>query len=452
MNRNDGNADEAELMFEILNYARTEERRILERQVSRFGKNAKSAVQKLNQREYLRKINKEGQKFYSITNKGLNLFGDRRKRTAIVPDELKNKILKKLRSTISELGIKPWELTFHIICTVGINQPVTTEEVSTYLLKALPREKGLSRANIYRYLQRLRMKGYIEYAKKIYKEQSPYQLSEKGKEIINMAKDEATRKLRTSEEWDASLKRMYEDQDESKRQDNEALFQSLKAVPADLDKRAMAWILYKTADIFELKGNLEDAEKDYLHMESLCEETGDKRGRAYALKGLGNVAFKLGRFGPAEEYYNKCHRMAQHVEDTMLLSDVLNDLAACLYMNDELDRALQTFEEALTLAGSDMSRRASALYNCGLCYARKEDYTKARELWEESLRVYQSIEYSPDIEKVEHNLREINRKEKLEHLEDAYRDAKKFGTTEEAEKAYKELAKFLQQPRTAQGD
>ncbi|MGC1120365.1 MAG: tetratricopeptide repeat protein [Candidatus Methanofastidiosia archaeon] len=452
MNRNNGNVEEAELLFKVLDFARTEERRILKGQLSKFGKDADSAVQKLTQREYLRKINKEGQKFYSITNKGLNLFGDRRKRTATVPDELKIEILEKLQDIISELGIKPWELMFHIVCAVGINQPVTTEEVSNYLQKTLADEKGLSRANIYRYLQRLRMKGYIEYKKTVYKEQSPYQLSEKGKEIFSMAKDEATRKLRTSEEWDASLKRVYEIQDEGEKQDNEALFHSLRTAPADLDQKVMAWVLYTTANVFELKGNLQDAEREYLHMESLCEETGDDRGRAYALKGLGNIAFKLGRYGAAEEYYNKCHRMAQKVDDIMLLSDVLNDLGACLYMNDEVDKALQTFENALTLVGNDASRSASALYNRGLCYARKEDYTKARELWEESLKLYQSLEYTPDIQKVEHNLREINRKEKQEHLEDAYRKAKEFGTTEEIKKAYIDLAKFLlQQSKTAQG-
>lgn len=439
-------------MFEILNFARTRERRILERQLTGFGKGADSASQKLTMREYLRKVSKEGQKFYSITNKGLNLFRDSRRKTATVPDELKGEILEKLQEIISELRVKPWELMFHIICAVGINQPVTTEEISNYLQKTLTDEKGLSRANIYRYLQKLRMKGYIEYKKTVYQEQSPYQLSEKGREVFGMAKDEATHTLRTSEEWDECLKRVYEIQDEKEKQDTEALLHSLRTGPAGLDKKVMAWVLFTRANILELKGNLEDAEREYLHMESLCEEVEDNRGRAYALKGLGNIAFKLRRYGVAEEYYKKCHKIAQNVGDTMLLSDVLNDLGACLYMNDEIDGALQAFENASALSGDDGYKRASSLYNCGLCYARKEDYSMARELWEESLKMYQTLEHTPDIQKVEHNLREIDRKEKQEHLEGCYRKAREFGTTEEIKKAYKELAEFLlEQSRTAQG-
>ncbi|MBU7037844.1 MAG: tetratricopeptide repeat protein [Theionarchaea archaeon] len=452
MNSDNGNAGEAELMFEILNFARTKERRILKQQLRTFGKDADSIVEKLVMREYLKKVDKEGQEFHSITNKGLNLFGDRRKRNATIPDELKSEILEKLQDIIGELRIKPWELMFHIVCAVGINQPVTTEEISDYLQKNFPEEKGLSRANIYRYLQRLRMKGYIEYKKTVYQEQSPYMLSEKGREIFGMAKDEATHKLRTSEEWDACLKRVYEIQDEREKQDNEALFHSLRDGPPDLDKKVMAWVLFTRANVLELKGNLQDAEKEYLHMESLCEEAGDTRGRAYALKGLGTTAFKLGRYGAAEEYYNKCYRIAQHVGDTLLLSDLSNDMGACLYMNDEVDEALKAFEKALTLAGSDESRHASALYNCGLCYARKEDYAKARELWEESLRVYQGLEHTPDIQKVEHNLREIDRKEKHEYLENGLRKAREFGTTEEIKKAYKELVEFLlESSQTTQG-
>jgi tetratricopeptide (TPR) repeat protein len=348
----------------------------------------------------------------------------------------------QFRKITTELEIKPWELMFYIILVIKSRQPINAEDIIQYFLEHFSEVSGVSRANIHRYLQRLTMKGYIEYNKTVYREEDLFQLSEKGEEIFVMAKDEATQELRTSEEWDASLKRVYQDQDRSRRQDTEALFQSLKTVPADLDKEVMAWILYKRADIFELKGNLEDAEKDYLHMDSLCEETGDKRGRAYALKGLGNVAFKQGKYVVAEGYYNKCHRIAKYAEDIMLLADVLNDLGACLYMNDEIDEALQTFENVLNLVANDRSRRASTLYNCGLCHARKENFIKARELWEESLKIHQSIGYIPGIREVEHNLKEVNRKEKQRYMEKIFRTAKLFGTSEEIRKAYFELVRF----------
>jgi intergrase/recombinase len=44
---------------------------------------------------------------------------------------------------------------------------------------------------------------------------------------------------------------------------------------------------------------------------------------------------------------------------------------------------------------------------------------------------------------VQHNLREIDRKQKREYLEDTFRQATRTGTSDDITKAYKELAEFL---------
>lgn len=134
--------------------------------------------------------------------------------------------------------------------------------------------------------------------------------------------------------------------------------------------------------------------------------------------------------------------MAQIVEDNLLLSDVLNNVGSCLYLHDEVDEALTFFERAFTLAGRDTLRKASSLYNQGLCSARKEDFDRARILWEESLALYQELKEPLEIKKVEHNLRQIDRKQKGEHLEKAYRKALQIGMSEDIEKSYRELAEF----------
>ncbi len=441
MKEKNGDA-EADLMFEILDFARTHERRIYENQVELFGEEAQSSFEKLTQREYLRKIEKRRPHFYTLASKGLNLFEDKRK-TESVPEELKDRILEKLQEAITELEIKPWELMFYIIHAIGNRQPVTTEEIIRSFQEQLSDAKGVSRPNVYRNLKRLRMKGYIEYAKRVYRDQSPYQLSEKGKEIFGMTKADATRKLRTSEEWDEVLRTIFQRVDEERKQDDEALFYVLNTVFPDLDDQQVIWVLYAKGSIYELKGSFDRAESEYLRMEGICEEVKDRKGRAYALKGLGNTAFKQGRYAASEQYYRRCEKVAQPLEDDLLLSDILNNMGSCLYMNDDVDEALHMFEKALTLAGDDKSRQASTLYNEGLCCARKENLAKARELWSKSLSFYQALQNTLEINKVKHNLREIDRKWKKEFLEENYERAKKFGTSEDRKKAYKELARFL---------
>jgi len=438
---NDNGNAEAELMFQLLDFARLHGRKITEEQMEQYDEKAQTALKKLIAREYFRKVKKKGPEFYSITSKGLNLFKDKRKRGTVLED-LKEQILEKLRDTIGELGMKPWEVMFHIIHVIGNRQPIPTEGVIQYFEGQFPDLKGTSKPNIYRNLQRLRMKGYIEYAKILFKDQSPYILSEKGKEIFKMTKADAAQKLRTVEEWDTALKKILQRIDEEKKEDEEALFYTLDYSIPQLNGQQLMWVLYTRGNVYELKGALDKAEEAYLRMEGISEEVKDHKGRAYALKGLGNVAFKQGKNAVAEQYYKRCQRIAHHLQDNLLLSDLLNNLGSCSYLDDDVDGALELFEKALELTGDDKSRKASTLYNEGLCYARKEDFAKAKELWFESLSLYKTLQEKTEIKRVQHNLREIDRKEKRDYLEDNYRKVKQMGTTEEIKKAYIALVRF----------
>ncbi|MBU7010576.1 MAG: hypothetical protein HXS46_07780 [Theionarchaea archaeon] len=67
---------------------------------------------------------------------------------------------------------------------------------------------------------------------------------------------------------------------------------------------------------------------------------------------------------------------------------------------------------------------------------------KAKNLWERSLILYKELQETLEIKKVEHNLREINKKQKEEYLEKTYWRALQMGTSQDIKKAYKELSKF----------
>lgn len=435
---------EAGIMFELLDFARCHGRKILKDQLVHFkSKEALLSLQKLLTGGYLKKINKEGiLPFYVLTSRGLNLFGEKRK-SQPVPQELKTQITETLRKAITDLEVKPWEVMFHIIYVIGRSHVVTTGDILEYFRNNFGDTKGTSRANVYRNIKHLRMKQYIEYEKETHRDQNQYKLSKKGEEIFYMAKANAAQKLRTSEEWDNALKTIFDRITKQQRKDEQALFYMLDSVmPHDLDNSQVIWILYTQGNVYELKGGLDKAEEAYLRMELLCEEICDSRGRAYALKGLGNVSFKKGKYPVAEQYYKKCWKIAHTLQDTLLLSDVLNNRGSCSYVQGEIDEALHHFEKALELAQHNTARTASTLYNAGLCCARKEDLDKAKELWKKSFNLYKRLQENTEVKWVEYNLREIDRKQKEEHLEKTYRKANYTGTSKEIEETYKELTKF----------
>ncbi|MBU7010735.1 MAG: tetratricopeptide repeat protein [Theionarchaea archaeon] len=439
-----GAVREAELMFEILNFARCHGRKILEDQIEDFeGEKAQIILHKLLIGEYLGKVEKKDvSDFYTLTSKGLNLF-KRRRKSQPVSKELRTEIIEKLKDAMAELEIKPWEVMFHIIHVIEKRKVVTAGDIGDYFTTYFPDIKGTSRASVYRNIKHLRMKGYIEYEKRSHIDQNQYRLSKKGEGILHMTKIDATQKLRTLKEWDDTLKKVFERVADERKEDEQALFCTMeRSVPGGLDKFQIVWVLHIQGNLYELKGNLDKAEEMYVRMEAFCEELDDPRGRAYALKGLGNVSFKKEKYAVAEQYYKKCCTIAQTLEDNLLLSDGLNNLGSCLYMNDDIDEALSRFENALTLQGIDTFRKASTLYNEGLCYARKEDLGKAKILWEESLALYRELQETAEIKKVDYNLRQIDRKQKQEYLEETYRKALHTGTSQDIKKAYKELAEF----------
>jgi tetratricopeptide (TPR) repeat protein len=436
--------EEVEIMADMLDFARCHGRKLTEDQARRCGnEKAQSLLLKLSMGEYFAKVEKKDiPVFYTLTSKGLNIFEDLRK-DQVVPQDMKCRIMENLTKALEDLEIKPWEVMFHIIHVVGKRQPVATGDIEEYFTRYFGTIKGTSRSNIYRNLKHLRMKGYVEYEKKSYIDQSQYRLSKKGEEIFYMTKADAARKLRTSEEWDAALKKIFERVAKEREEDNRVLFHTLDTVlPDGLDISQIIWALYTQGNVWELKGNLDRAEAVYLRMEGICEETGDLRGRAYALKGLGNVSFKRANYVAAEQYYRRCQKIAGWFQDNALLSDVFNNMGSCSYMGDDIDEALQFFEKGLALAGHDTYRVAGTFYNTGLCCARKEDFKAARELWEKSLTLYQELQESVEVKKVKRNLREIDQKQKKDFLEEKYRDALEIGTSEDIREAYDNLVEF----------
>lgn len=431
----------AEKMYEILNFARNHNRKINNTEIKTFEKNGESLIEQLVSAEYLREINKNGQLFYSLQAKGLNLFGDNRMKGSISPD-LKEEIVKKLAGDLKKLRMKPWEVMLHILQFIGDQKSMNTEDIIAALNQRFPQLKGSSRSNVYRIIQRLRMKGYIEYDKMVYSEQSSYKLGEKAPMILGLSPSQALYSLRSVEKWDAAMKEVFATMEEERIQTEETLFATIESIPEGLSAEQLLWILYMQGGVYELKQKFDKAEAVYVQMEGLSDELGDVRARSYSLKGLGNVAFRRAKYAVAQQYYIRCQKVARDLQDALLSADIFNNLGSCSFMNDDVETAAHYFTQALEQVGTDQSRKAMILCNQGLCYARMEQLESARDLWEKSLHIYEELHDTEGMHMVQHNLREINSRQKKEYLEEKLQKAMETGTTADKKAAYETLVRF----------
>ena len=203
----------AEKMYDLLNYARTHNRRIQRHEIDTLGEDAFSHIKALISLEYLKEVKKDDVWFYSIRSKGLNLFDEKRLKGEISSDERED-IIKKLENDLKKLRLKPWEVMLQILQLLRDHGPMNTEEIFEALNQHFPEIKGTYRSNIYRWIQRLRMKGYLEYDKKVYTEQSSYKLGEAAQGIMGLSSSRALHKLRTGEEWDATMKQVLKKREE----------------------------------------------------------------------------------------------------------------------------------------------------------------------------------------------------------------------------------------------
>ena len=71
--------------------------------------------------------------------------------------------------------------------------------------------------------------------------------------------------------------------------------------------------------------------------------------------------------------------------------------------------------------------------------------------WDAFLQHYKELPENTISEWVEYNLREIDRKQKEEYLEENYRKARHMGTSEDIKKAYKDLVTFKMSNLIKQG-
>jgi len=110
---------------------------------------------------------------------------------------------------------------------------------------------------------------------------------------------------------------------------------------------------------------------------------------------LGAILFRRGEYDRAEEYLQDGLALAREIENSYLIS---GSLIACGKLNlkqDNWDLAISVFSEALDIAkkSGDLKIVAKANYGIGQVEFSCGNIEKARELGQESLSVFETLEH-----------------------------------------------------------
>ncbi|MBI3399064.1 MAG: tetratricopeptide repeat protein [Deltaproteobacteria bacterium] len=132
----------------------------------------------------------------------------------------------------------------------------------------------------------------------------------------------------------------------------------------------------KLAQVYEAKGETELAVKEY---KTALEQ--DKTN-SMAYFGLGNISFKKGKYGDAEDYYKKAIENAP--ADDQRNAMFYNNLS-CVYIeaNKDLKEAERLVQRALLL---DAERAGIYQDTLGVIYTKLKEYEKAEEAFSSALQ------------------------------------------------------------------
>jgi predicted ATPase/class 3 adenylate cyclase len=128
--------------------------------------------------------------------------------------------------------------------------------------------------------------------------------------------------------------------------------------------------------------------------------------RAYALTGLGQLAYRQGAFDAAKRAYEESLELYREVGDPTGIARAIGELGSVAAGEEDYERAASLYEESAALfrEAGDRMRLASTLGNLGAIANIQGDYDRGRRLSEEALALHREFGAKDDIALVLHNL------------------------------------------------
>ncbi len=164
------------------------------------------------------------------------------------------------------------------------------------------------------------------------------------------------------------------------------LLERAKDAPEGVRARALRWL----ANLAWLEGRFEEAESIHEKALALCQRTGDKRGVAIAMCGLGNVARHKRDYDRARDSFEGSMAIYREMGDRAGIALLLNNLGALASNVNEIDRAISLYREALAMSRElgDKWGIASRLGNLAEATMYHGENDEAAAMHRESLAIW----------------------------------------------------------------
>ena len=197
---------------------------------------------------------------------------------------------------------------------------------------------------------------------------------------------------------------------------DQALWLERLALEHDNLRAALAW--FSSAGEHELQLRLAAALKDFWFVQghltegrrsledALMDSSGSAAVRAYALTGLGQLAYRQGAFDGAKRAFEESLELYRELGDPTGIARAIGELGSVAYSEGDYDRAAALYEESAELfrRAGDRSRLASVLANLGAIANVQRDYEGGRRLMEEAVAIHREFDAKDDVALTLHNL------------------------------------------------
>ncbi|MGG9972462.1 tetratricopeptide repeat protein [Ferruginibacter sp. SUN002] len=156
------------------------------------------------------------------------------------------------------------------------------------------------------------------------------------------------------------------------------------------NKKNMMVIYNYLGHIYSQTGNPEASVQQYQLLETLAEETGDKKTQARAMLNTGALAEEQKDYKKALAKYSSAEDIAIALKDSSLIADCANNKGVVYeqYLQ-KYPEALKEYNLALSIYTklNDQRRMAMSYNNIGIVYKHIGNYTKAIEYYKSSLHI-----------------------------------------------------------------
>lgn len=172
-----------------------------------------------------------------------------------------------------------------------------------------------------------------------------------------------------------------------------------------------AFSLKSIAEIYTRLADFDKALDYALQAINIYQSLGHEIEISETLSVIGQIYYATGNFDKALEYFSTSYDIAKSLGDDKKIINGLSWLAL-IYdeQKNEHEKALEVYNEALMIADSaNLSEsKAEVLKNLGKLYFRQNNFDKAAESFELSLKIFEELKNIKGIAEVLHAMSEIN--------------------------------------------